>query len=174
MMARPAPGVFGISSRRSCYAFLILTGLVAIGCALSPIPQKMYEGPPLPKEQIGILHSGCHMGSGLTIMTTQIDGKDIADGCADFALSPGDHHIELSAKQLSPKLEKPYVMSSGTVLGRPPAPMGTWPEQDSQVIWASTSPLRITCTVQAGQEVNIVGTKGVGEDWSARCQEHTP
>ena len=116
MMARPAPGVFGISSRRSCDAFLILTGLVAIGCALSPIPQKMYEGPPLPKEQIGILHSGCHMGSGLTIMTTQIDGKDIADGCADFALSPGDHHIELSAKQLSPKLEKPYVMSSGTVL----------------------------------------------------------
>jgi hypothetical protein len=174
MMARPASGVFGISSRRSCHAFLIVTGLVAIGCALSPSPQKMYEGPPLPKEQIGILHSGCRVGSGLTIMTTQIDGKDIADGCADFALSPGEHHIELSAKQLSPKLE-PYVVSSGTtILGRSPAPMGTRPEHDSQVIWASTSPLRITCRVQAGQEVIIVGSKGVGEDWLARCQEHTP
>lgn len=173
MMARPAPGVFRISSRRSCDAFLILTGLVAIGCALSPSPQKMYEGPPLPKEQIGIFHSGCRMGSGLTIMTTQIDGKDIADGCAHFALSPGDHHIELSAKQLSPKLET-YVVGSGNVLRPSPAPMGTRPEQDSQVIWASTSPLRITCTVQAGQEVIIVGTKGVGEDWSARCQEHAP
>src|SRR5262249_22579743 len=106
MMARPIPGVFGISLRQSCHVFLILTGLVANGCAaLSPSPQKMYEGPPLPKEQIGILHSGCRVGSGLTIMTTQIDGKDIADGCADFALSPGEHHIELSAKQLSPKLE---------------------------------------------------------------------
>jgi hypothetical protein len=113
------------------------------------------------------------MGSGLTIMTTQIDGKDIADGCADFALSPGDHHIELSAKQLSPKLET-YVVGSGNVLRPSPVPMGTRPEQDSQVIWASTSLLRITCTVQAGQEVIIVGTKGVGEDWSARCQEHTP
>ena len=69
-------------------------------------------------EQIGILHSGCFAGNGLTIMTTQIDGKDIADGCADFALSPGEHHIELSAEQLSPKLE-PYVMvGSGSVLGR--------------------------------------------------------
>jgi hypothetical protein len=132
----------------------------------------MYEGPLLPKEKIGILHSGCRVGSGLTIMTTQIDGKDIADGCADFALSPGEHHIELSAKQLSPKLG-PYVVGSGTVLGRSPAPMGSRPEQDSQVIWASTSPLRITCTVQAGQEVMIVGTKGMGEDWLARCQEHT-
>lgn len=173
MMARPAPGVFGISSRRSCDAFLILMGLVAVGCALSPSPQKMYEGPPLPKEQIGILRSECRAGSGLIIMTTQIDGKDIADGCADFALSPGDHHIELSAKQLSPKLET-YVVGSGTSLMPSPAPMGTRPEQDSQVIWASTSPLRITCTVQAGQEVIIVGTKGVGEDWSARCLEHTP
>ena len=90
-----------------------------------------------------------------------------------FRLSPGEHHIELSAKQLSPKLE-PQVVSSGPVLGRTPPPMGARPEQDSQVIWASTSPLRITCTVQAGQEVIIVGTKGVGEEWLARCQEHTP
>ena len=171
-MARPVPGVFRISSQRSRHVLLILMGLVAIGCALSPSPQKMYEGPPLPKEQIGILHSGCRIGSGLTLMTTQIDGQDIADGCADFALSPGEHHIELSAKQLSPKLE-PYVLSSGAVLGRP-APMGTGPGQESQVIWTSTSPLRITCTVQAGKEVVIVGTKGEGEDWLARCQEHTP
>ena len=174
MMARPVLGVFGIPSRRSRHVFLILTGLVVIGCALSPSPQKMYEGPPLPKEQIGILHSGCRMGSGLTIMTTQIDGKDIANGCADFALSPGEHRIELSAKQLSPKLESSYVVSSGAIVGRYPVPMGTRPELESQVIWASTSPLRITCTVQAGQEVIIVGTKGEGEDWLARCQELTP
>jgi hypothetical protein len=161
------------SPARLCKVLLILTGLVAIGCALSPSPRQMYEGPPLPKDQIGILHSGCRVGSGLTIMTTQIDGKDIADGCADFALSPGEHHIALSAKQLSPKLD-PQVVSSGPVLGRTPPPMGSRPELDSQVIWASTSPLRITCTVQAGQEVIIVGTKGVGEDWLARCQEHTP
>src|SRR5262245_22248265 len=174
MMARPVPGVFEKSSRRSRHLFLILTGFVAIGCAaLSPSPQKMYEGPPLPKEQIGILYSGCRMESGLTIMTTQIDGKDIADGCADFALLPGEHHIELSAKQLSPSLE-PYVNTSGPILGRYPAPMGTRPEQEAQVIWASTSPLRITCTVQAGQEIIIVGIKGEGEDWLARCQEHTP
>jgi hypothetical protein len=171
MMARPAPGVFGISSRRSCHAFLILTGLVAIGCALSPSPRKMYEGPPLPKEQIGILRSGCFAGSGLTIMTTQIDGKDIDDGCADFALSPGEHHIELSAKQLSPKLEPHYMVTPGNLPGR--APIGARPEQVSQVIWASTSPLRITCRVQAGQEIIIIGTKGEGEDWLARCQEQT-
>jgi hypothetical protein len=133
----------------------------------------MYEGPPLPKEQIGILRSGCFAGNGLTIMTTQIDGKDIADGCADFALLPGEHHIELSAEQLAPKSE-PYVMGSGSVLGASPVPPGARPEKVSSVIWASTSPLRITCTIQAGQEVIIVGTKGVGEDWLGRCQEHTP
>jgi hypothetical protein len=131
----------------------------------------MYEGPPLPKEQIGILRSGCFAGSGLTIMTTQIDGKDIADGCADFALSPGEHHIELSAKQLSPKLEPHYMVTPGNLPGR--APIGARPEQVSQVIWASTSPLRITCRVQAGQEIIIIGTKGEGEDWLARCQEQT-
>ena len=174
MTARPAHGVFGISSRRSCHAFLILTGLVAIGCSLSTSPLKMYEGPPLPNEHIGILHSGCFAGNGLTIMTTQIDGKDNADGCADFGLLPGEHHIELSAEQLAQKLE-PHVMGgSGSVLGASPVPMGARPEKVSPVIWASTSPLRITCTVQAGQEVIIVGTKGVGEDWLARCQEHTP
>jgi len=174
MMVPPAHGVVGISSRRSCHAFLILTGLVAIGCTLSPSPRKMYEGPPLPKEQIGILRSGCFAGSGLTLMATKIDGKDIADGCADFAVLPGEHHIELNAEQRAPKLE-PYVMGgSGSVLGASPVPMDARPEKVSPVIWASTSPLRITCMVQAGQEIIIVGTKGVGEDWLARCQEHTP
>ena len=172
MMTKPAPGVFGLSSRRSCHAFLILTGLVAMGCAQSFSPRQMYEGPPLPKEQVGIVRSGCIEESGLTIMTTRIDGKDIADGCADFALLPGEHHIELSAKQQSPRAEAP-VMSSGMVLGGRPAPMGARPEEVSRVIWASTSPLRITCTVQAGQEVVIVGAKGMGEDWQARCQDRT-
>jgi hypothetical protein len=129
----------------------------------------MYEGPPLPKEQVGILRSGCTEGGGLTIMTTQIDGKDITDSCADFALLPGEHLLELSARQQSPKAQPP-VIGSGMVFGRP-TPMGTRPEEVSQVIWASTSPLRITCRVQAGQEVMIVGTKGMGQDWQARCQE---
>lgn len=134
----------------------------------------MYEGPPLPKEQIGILRSGCFAGSGLTITTTQIDGKDIADGCADFALLPGEHHIELSAEQLAPKLEAHVMGGSGSVLGASPVPMDARPEKVSPVIWASTSPLRITCMVQAGHEGIIVGTKGVGEGRLARCQEHTP
>ena len=127
-MTKPAPGVFGLSSRRSCHAGLILTGLVAMGCAQSFSPRQMYEGPPLPKEQVGIVRSGCIEESGLTIMTTRIDGKDIADGCADFALLPGEHHIELSAKQQSPRAEAP-VMSSGMVLGGRPAPMGARPER---------------------------------------------
>jgi hypothetical protein len=131
----------------------------------------MYEGPPLPKEQVGIVRSGCMEESGLTIMITQIDGKVVADGCADFALLPGDHHIELSAKQQSPKAEIP-VTGSGMVFGRP-TPMASRPEEGSRVVWASTSPLRIPCRVQAGQEVIIVGTKGMGEDWQARCQEQT-
>jgi hypothetical protein len=164
--------VFGISSRRSCLSIVILTGLVAIGCAQSLSPLQMYEGPPLPKEQVGIVRSGCIEASGLTIMTTRIDGKDIADGCADFALLPGEHQIELSAKQQSPKAETP-VMGSGMVLGGRTTPMGARPEAGSRVVWASSSPLRITCRVQAGQEVIIVGAKGVGQDWEARCQELT-
>jgi hypothetical protein len=67
----------------------------------------MYEGPPLPKEQVGILHSGCTDGVGLTILTMQIDGKDIADGCADLALLPGEYHLKLSARQQSRKAQPP-------------------------------------------------------------------
>jgi hypothetical protein len=150
--------------------FLILTGLLAIGCALNPDPLQMYEGAPLPKEQVGIIRSGCIMGNGLTIMTTQIDGKDISDFCADFALLPGEHQIEVSAKRLGPKLET-GMMGSGRVMGAPPFPMSAGSEQRSEVIWSSPSTLRITCTVLAGKEVTIVGTGGVGQEWQARCQE---
>ena len=170
-MPGSAPAVFGTSARRSWRAFLLLTELVAVGCVQNLSPRQIYEGPPLPKEQVGIVRSGCIEGSGLTIMTTQIDGKDISDGCADFALLPGEHHIELSAKQQSPKTDAP-VMNSGMVFGRP-TPMATRPEEGSRVVWASTSPLRITCSIRAGQGVIIVGAKGMGEDWQARCQEQT-
>jgi hypothetical protein len=103
-------------------------------------------------------------------MTTQIDGKGISDVCADFALLPGEHQLELSAKQLVPKIETDMT-GTGRILGGPQPPMGPRPEQGSQVIWASTSPLQITCTVRAGQEVTIVGAKGMGQEWQARCQE---
>jgi hypothetical protein len=171
MKARLALLVFGTVSRRCCRAVLLLTGLVAVSCAQSLSPRQMYEGPPLPKEQVGIVRSGCTEGSGLTIMTTQIDGKDVTDGCADFALLPGEHHLELNAKQQSPKTEIP-VTGSGMVFGRP-TPMASRPEEGSRVVWASTSPLRITCRVQAGKEVIIVGAQGMGDDWQARCQEQT-
>ena len=146
MNPRPDLGVFGIAPQQSCSAFLILTGLLAIGCALNPSPRQMYEGAPLPKEQVGIVRTGCTTGSGLTIMTTQIDGKDIADGCADFALLPGEHQIELSAKQLAPKFET-GMMGSGSVLGAPPTPMGARPDRKSPSSapggWGSTGGLDV-------------------------------
>jgi hypothetical protein len=113
------------------------------------------------------------MGTGLSIMTTQIDGKDISDFCADFALLPGEHQIDVSAKQLGPKLET-GMMGSGRVMGAPPFPTGARPEQGSQVIWSSPSTLQISCTVVAGKEVTIVGTGGAGQEWQARCQEREP
>ena len=158
------------NQRSLCSAFLILTGILAISCALSPSPRQMYEGASLPKEQVGIVRSGCVAGPGLKIMATQIDGKDTSDVCADFALLPGEHQIELSAEQLVPKLET-GMLRSGSVLGAPPSPMSARPEQSSEVLWASQSPLRITCPVRAGQEVTIVGTRGMGQEWQARCQE---
>jgi hypothetical protein len=158
------------SSWQPCGGFLTVVGLLCVGCALNPSPRQMYEGAPLPKEQVGIVRSGCVAGNGLTIMIVEIDGKDISDICADFALLPGEHQIDLSAKRLAPKLEPP-VMGSGIMLGGPPSTMGTFPEQGSQVIWTAPSTLRINCTVQAGKEVMIVGTGGIGQDWDARCQE---
>jgi hypothetical protein len=103
-------------------------------------------------------------------MIVRLDDKEITNVCADFAVLPGDHNLELSAKRLSPKIDTPMIRS-GSVLGAPPSPMGATPDDQSSVIWASSSPLRITCTVQAGQEVTIVGNAGTGPDWEARCQE---
>ena len=168
-MTRLGLPMFDLPRRQWCLALLLLTGPLAGGCAQSMSLRQMYEGPSLPKEQIAIIRSGCTEASGLTITTTQVDGKDIGDGCADFALLPGDHHLELSAKQQSPRAEVP-VTSSGMVFGRP-TPMATRPEEGSRIVWVSTSPLRITCRILAGQEVVIVGMKGEGEEWQARCQE---
>jgi hypothetical protein len=130
----------------------------------------MYEGASLPKEQVGIVRSACKTGPGLTIMIVRIDDKDTANVCADFALLPGDHKLELSAKRLAPRIDTPMIRS-GSALGAPPSPIGATPEEELPVIWASSSPLRITCSIQAGQEVTLVGNAGTGPDWEARCQE---
>jgi hypothetical protein len=130
----------------------------------------MYEGAPLPKEQVGIVRSGCVAGSGLAIMIVRLDDKEITNGCADFAVLPGDHNLELSAKQLAPKIDTPMIRS-GSVLGAPPSPMGATADEESSVIWASSSPLRVSCRLRAGQEVTIVGARGEGQEWQARCQE---
>jgi hypothetical protein len=161
------PGCFGVSQRWSGSAFLMLTGLLAMGCALGPGQTQMYEGPPLPKEQVGIVRNGCGMDSGLSIRVMQIDGKDVPDPCADFALLPGEHQLEVGAKRLAPALQT-GTMRSGGVLGAPPAPFPAEARQE-QVLWTSPSTLRITCRVMAGQEVIIIGT-GTGEEWGARCQ----
>jgi len=132
----------------------------------------MYEGDSLPKEQVGIVRSACKTGPGLTIMIVRIDDRDIKNVCADFALLPGDHNLELNAKRLAPRIDTPMI-ASGSVLGAPPSPTGrATAEQELPVIWASSSPLRITCTIQAGQEVIIVGNAGTGPDWEARCHPY--
>jgi hypothetical protein len=156
------------ASRRSGNAFLILTALLFLGCGLGPSPKQMYEGPPLPKEQVGIVRNGCGVGSGLSIMVLQIDGKNVPDPCADFALLPGEHQLEVGAKRLVPRLQT-GTMRSGAVLGAPPAASPAEARQE-QVIWTSPSTLRVTCRVQAGQEVTLVGT-GMGEEWGAGCQQ---
>ena len=149
---------------------LTAVALLSVGCALGASPVQMYDGASLPKEQVGIVRSACKTGPGLTIMIVRIDDKDIAKGCADFALLPGDHNLELSAKQLGPRLDTPMIRS-GSVLGAPPSPTGYSAEQELPVVWASSSPLRITCSIKAGQEVTIVGNVGTGPDWEARCQK---
>ncbi|HVG02252.1 MAG TPA: hypothetical protein VM842_05140, partial [Nitrospira sp.] len=138
-VTRPTLPAFDVALRRWRHAFLLLTGVAIGSCAQSLSPRQMYEGPPLPKEQLAIIHSGCTEGAGLTIMTTQIDGKNTVDSCADYALLPGEHLLELSAKQQSPRAEIP-VTSSGMVFGRP-TPMATRPEEGSRIVWVSTSPL---------------------------------
>jgi hypothetical protein len=159
-----------VSTWQACGGFLTVAGLFCVGCALIPEPVQMYEGASLPKEQVGIVRSACQTESGLSIMIVKIDSKDISDVCADFALLPGEHHMEVSGKRIAPRIDTPMIRS-GSALGAPPSPMGATPGQESSVIWASRSPLPITCTIQAGQEVTIVGTAGTGPDWEARCQE---
>lgn len=149
---------------------LTMAGFFCAACALSERPVQMYEGAALPKEQVGIVRNACKTGPGLTIMVVRIDDKDVTNVCADFALLPGDHNLELNAKRLGPRLDTP-MMRSGSVLGAPPSPMGATPAEELPVIWASSSPLRITCTVRAGQDVTIVGKAGTGPDWEAQCQE---
>lgn len=151
-------------------AIRFLSGLLAAGCVLTPGPRQLYDGPMLPREQVGIVRSGCAPDGGLTVMVVAVDGRDVADGCADFAVLPGDHRFDLTAELLAPELGSP-MMGSGGVLGAPPSGMGGAPRQGSRIIWQSRSPLAMTCTVQAGQEVVIVGTAATGPDWQAHCQE---
>jgi hypothetical protein len=163
----------GASSWHACGRLLTVLGFLCIGCALKASPIQMYEGAALPKDQVGIVRSGCTEDGGLTIMIVRIDGKDVADSCADFALLPGDHDIEVSGKRLSLRMDTPMIRS-GSVLGAPPSPTGGMRDEQSRVIWASSSPLQITCTVRAGEEVIIVGSAGMGPDWQARCQKRAP
>ena len=156
------------SSWPLCSGCLIVVGLLSGGCALRASPVQMYEGASLPKEQVGIVRSACKTGPGLTIMIVRIDGEDIPNVCADFALLPGDHTLELSAKRLAPRMDTPMIRS-GSMMGAPPSPVGAT-DEELPVIWASSSPLRVTCSLQAGQEVTIIGNAGKGQDWEARCQ----
>ena len=157
------------SSWQLCGGCLIVVGVLSGGCALRASPVQMYEGASLPQEQVAIVRSACKTGPGLTIMIVRIDDKDITNGCADFALLPGDHKLELSAKRLAPRIDTPMIRS-GSVLGAPPSPVGATADEELPVIWASTSPLRLTCSIQAGQEVTIIGNVGTGPDWEAQCR----
>ena len=161
------------SFRFLCGKFLLVVVLCSNGCGLRASPVQMYEGASLPNEQIAVVRSACKTGPGLTIMIVRIDDKDINNVCADFALLPGDHNLELSAKRLAPRIDTPWIRS-GSVLGAPPSPVGAPQDEELPVIWASTSPLRITCTVAAGQEVTIIGNVGTGQDWEAQCQKRMP
>lgn len=147
-----------------------MVGLLSAGCGLRASPVQMYEGPTLPKEQVGIVRSACKTGPGLTIMIVRIDDKDIPNVCADFALLPGDHSLEVSAKRLAPRMDTPMI-TSGSMMGAPSSPVSAAPDEESSVIWASSSPLRIICPVQAGQEITIVGSVRTGTDWQAQCQQ---
>jgi hypothetical protein len=157
-----------ISSWQLC-GYLVGMWLLSSGCGLKAGPVQMYDGPSLPMEQVGIVRNACKTGPGLTITIVRIDDKEIKNGCADFALLPGDHKLELSAKQLAPQMDTPMIRS-GSVLGAPPSPSGASASEELPVVWASTSPLQIPCPIQAGQEVTIVGEVGTGSDWEAQCQ----
>ena len=160
----------GMSSWQLYGGGLVVAGILIGGCALMASPAQMYEGPSLPKEQVSILRSACKTTPGLTIMIMRIDDKDVRNGCADFALLPGDHQLELSAKQLAPRIDTPMIRS-GSAMGAPPSTIGASQDEDLPVIWASSSPLRISCTLRPGQEVTLTGNAGTGPDWQAQCQE---
>src|SRR5690349_24535492 len=160
-----------IASSSRLYSGLMVAALLS-SCALKTSPAQMYDGPALPKEQIGIVRSACKTGPGLTITIVRIDGKDIPNGCADYALLPGEHKIELSAKRLAPRMDTPMIRT-GSVLGAPPSPSGASASEELPVVWASTSPLSITCTLQAGEEVVILGNV-TSSDWDATCQRRSP
>ena len=156
------------SMRKWSAGFVLLLGGLSVGCALTSTPRQMYDGPPLPKEQIGTIKSGCGSEGRLNIMVMRVDGKDLSDVCADLSVLPGDHQLDLSAEEMALSLAAP-PMASGGVLGAPMPGSGT-PQQGPQVVWRSQSPLLITCTVPAGKEVTIVGSRGAGSNWQARCQ----
>jgi len=160
----------GMSSWQLYGGGLVVAGILTGGCALRASPVQMYEGPSLPKEQVSILRAACKTTPGLTIMIMRIDDKDVRNGCADFALLPGDHQLELSAKQLAPRIDTPMIRS-GSAMGAPPSTIGASQDEDLPVIWASSSPLRISCTLRPGQEVTITGTARTGPEWQAQCQE---
>ena len=95
------------STRRSFGGLVAVIGLFCAGCAG---PVQMYEGAALPKEQVGIVRGGCQTGSGLSIMIVQIDGKEVSDVCADFALLPGEHHLEVTGKRLAPRIDTTFLL----------------------------------------------------------------
>jgi len=146
----------------------LMSGLY-IGCALAPSPRQMYEGPQLPKEQVGIIRSGCTPEGRLNIMILKVDGKEVPDVCADFSTLPGDHQLELSAEQAALNVVAP-TMGTGGVLGAPLPGMSGTAQQVPQMVWRAPSPLLITCAVPAGSEVTVIGNRTTGSDWEAHCQ----
>lgn len=154
--------------RQASRVILVLLGFLCVGCALGSTPRQMYEGPMLPKEQVGLIRTGCATEGRLNIMVLRLDGTSISDVCADFAVLPGEHQLELSAEQMSLALAAP-PMASGGILGAPVPAAGT-AQQAPQIVWRSESPLRISCAVSAGKEVTISGARTTGNDWQAHCQ----
>jgi hypothetical protein len=158
-----------MSVRKVGGGLLGLLGIMCVGCVLAPEPRQMYDGAPLPKEQVGIIRSGCAPEGNLNIMVFRVDGREVSHVCADFAVMPGEHELELGAERVAPALAAP-PLGTGGVLGAPPQATARTQQQGPRVVWRGESPMKITCTVQAGQEVTIVGTAGAGTEWQARCQ----
>ena len=158
-----------VSARRGFDGLMSILICLWVSCALTPGPRQMYDGPPLAKDQVGIIKTGCAPEGKLNIMVLRVDGREVPDACADFALLPGDHQVELTADQVALNLAAPTMGSAG-VLGAPLPGMSGTAQQVPQVVWRAESPLRITCAVPAGKEVTIIGNRTTGQDWEARCQ----